>query len=169
MSDYKYKTILNEADTRAKIAAGHTGYQEGRNDFDTASEWLADLLDEREKTDGFQYNTAFLRWLEKREGWPASGENGSTLSTLVYTSQGYRQTRAKLRAGFAPITDAMIRQAAEAGQRLLVLTESVFGEGEVEARPKVLADGRAVAYNGRSRSRGWTGSSMVWAKIKEAA
>ena len=167
MMETKHTRILNEAETRKLIADTDEGegFLNSREKWQVASEWLADLMDEREKTDGFQYNSSVMLWLEAREGWPKHAENASVLSILVYTTQDYRRQRAKRRAGYAFLDRAMIEAAIARKAKITVWAEGVFGDSRFDGRPKILADNSAVVFCGKSRTKGWRPDTQVWAKI----
>jgi hypothetical protein len=95
--------------------------------YNTKSQWLCDLLDERERVDGYQYNLSFQRWLEKEYGIGPYDENGSPLSILIYNAQSYRRNDAIRREGFAPLTQAMIDEAHAAKKGIELQGENMLG------------------------------------------
>ena len=139
----RFTSTLDEARTRAAAA----GWE--NPGFQCLSPWIAALLLEYERTVGFPYNAAFQRWLEKREGWPASDESGSPLSTLIYNAQRHNEDTAPARAGYLPLTPEMLAQARRARLPLLIWGGML---GDIECRPGA-ADGGPVAFIGRSRTR----------------
>jgi len=167
MERENYKT-LNEQETRDLLTSEEQSQafaNSGMEKWELASEWLADLLDERSKTDGFQYNSKFQQWIEKAEGWEEADENGSVLSLLIYNSQSFRRVRAKRQAGYEMLTEAMIHQAIKEKRKIEIYSESIIGDSTKKGTPKILNDGRSVVMYPRSRTKGWTPGSAEWAKI----
>ncbi len=93
---------------------------------------LMDFMDELEK-DGYVYNLQALRAFEKAHGLPESPENGSTLSRLVYTCQGYRRARRLELDGWEIVTPELLQRAMTEGKRVHVKGESMLGNQVQEA------------------------------------
>jgi len=89
--------------------------------------WLCELLNQREKTHGFQYNAEFLRWFEKEYGVGPFAENGSTLSILIYNAQGYRRHDRLVAEGWQPGSEALLQEAFEQNRMLEIRKSSLFG------------------------------------------
>ncbi len=112
----------------------------GMGEFHVKSQWLCDLLNEREKVDGYQYNTQFQRWFEKEFNVGPYAENGSTISILVYNAQGYRRHDQLIAEGFQPGTDELLRQAFEQKKPIELKVDHLFTfvvNGEKQENPSV--------------------------------
>jgi len=163
----KFIHILNEDETRAIIGDKNacSALMNTIEKWQTTSDWIADLLDAREKEDGYQYNASFMRWLEDFEGWEPSEENGSALSILIYTAQDYRRCRKMERSGYRQLDNEMIEEALALKKKISVHVSGVLGESDFACRAKRLNDGRLVAMIPRSRTKGFMAGSDTWAKI----
>jgi hypothetical protein len=156
----KFTKFLNESETREWLKRPRK-----ETDFQTASVWLADLLDEQEKVAGYQYNATFKEWFCKREGLPFNREEGDTLSCAIYNAQCYRHSRKLLNAGFNYLTTDMVKKAIELGKRIVIYTDSVFGSNEIEGRPIIQHNGEGFVLAPRSRKKGWGMNNLTIAKI----
>jgi hypothetical protein len=102
-------------------------FMEDLNHWHVKSQWLCDEMDVYEKEHGFVYNRIFQEWLEKREGWPKSEENGSPLSLLIYNAQTYRRHDRLVREGYEPLTQEKIATAYLLNKKIEIKNEGLLG------------------------------------------
>jgi len=119
--------ILSDSETLSMVDPEKgAAFLKNPDRYRTKSPMLCAFMDELEK-DGFVYNAAALRAFEKAHGLPPSGENGSALSTLVYTSQTYRRHDQLVRGGWTAGSQEMLKQAHEQGMGIVVIGENMLG------------------------------------------
>lgn len=116
------------------------------------SQWLCDLLNDYEAHVGYPYNASFQRWLEQREGWSPSPENGSPLSRLIYNAQRFRRSDSLRMQGWEAGTPALLAQAYNTQACVEVLQDSAIG-GQTVVRCRVREiGGRLYAVPPRRRT-----------------
>jgi hypothetical protein len=121
------------------------------------SQWFCDLLDEREKVDGSQYNAGFLRWFEKENNVGPFDENDSVASMLIYNAQRYRRIDKAIREGWKPLTPELVQEAIDRKAKIEMLGENMLG-GQVQQagyRPLKRDDGIYFVMAPRARNRGF--------------
>jgi hypothetical protein len=121
--------------------------------YNVKSDWLCAELN-RFESDGYVYNAAALRRIEKENGLPASPENGSPLSVLIYNAQGFREVDKLRAAGFEQLTAELIERA-DASKQLLEVVSIGSLSGAVICRPHIDANGKPFAMIKGKRSRGY--------------
>ena len=91
------------------------------------SVWLCEQMNEYERTVGYVYNVAVMRWIEQREGWEPSDENGSPLSQLIYNNQGFRWTDKLIADGWQEGHETMLVQAFRERKKIEVMSDNLMG------------------------------------------
>lgn len=104
-----------------------TWMETGLDKYRVKSQLLCDLLDRREKSDGYQYNLEFQRWFEKEYNVGSFNENNSPLSVLIYNAQRYRRSDALKRDGFIRLTQDLIDKATQLKMRIEIRGENILG------------------------------------------
>jgi len=129
MSDFQPKPvlILDQEQTLAMIDLPETSLPDDLNKFRIKSTWLCALLNERERTAGFQYNAQFQAWFEQQFQIGSVTEKNSMLSLLIYNAQCYRRHDALIEAGWAPGEPAILEKAFKHGRKLEYLGETIIG------------------------------------------
>lgn len=156
--------VLDRLQTLQLVASG--SLPNGLDKYRIKSTWLCDELNRKEAAEGFQYNAQFQRYIEEAEGIGPFGENGTTLSVLIYNAQGYRRSDSLKAEGFSYLTADLIDKAIQQGAKVEVKSDGIFGSSRTVCRPMVAHDGRRVAMLPRKRTRGFiAGSSQVVARI----
>lgn len=134
------KKVLDKAETLALLRADPAEFMNDRDHWDYKSQWICDLLDEREAVAGYQYNAKFQKWFETEYSVGPFGENGSPLSLLIYNAQRYRGHDKMVREGFQPGSDDLLREAFEKKVEIELYSESLFNivvNGEKMDNPNV--------------------------------
>ena len=129
MSEFSSEPIktLDQKETLEVLAGnGDEFWNRGLDKYRVKSQWLCDLLDQREATEGFQYNAPFQRWFEKEFQVGPFNENSSVLSLLIYTAQRFRRHDKLVREGWRPGCEALLREAFEAKKDLEIYLEPIF-------------------------------------------
>jgi hypothetical protein len=105
MSEFQPEPFLtlDQPATLALLAQGIEALPDSLANYPVKSTWLCTLLNEREKVDGYQYNTKFQAWLEHQFSVGPSHENNSVLSILIYNAQRYRRHDAMIEDGWSPV------------------------------------------------------------------
>ena len=119
------------------------------------SVWLCAQMNEYERTVGYAYNVAVMRWIEQREGWEPADENGSPLARLIYSNQGFRRSDKLIAQGYAPLSEAMIDEAVETKHKIEVLGENILGGSVKTVCRPISQDGKRFVLLPKKRNKGF--------------
>ena len=123
--------ILDRAETLALIH-NPGDFLESGDKWRVKSTYICDLIHELGMT-GFVYNTTAMRAVEKDNGLPEQGDNGSVLSLLVYNAQGYHRGDKLVADGWIPGSQEMLEQAFRTGKQIRVCGENILGGSVCES------------------------------------
>lgn len=118
--------ILDKDQTLALLNDPGSFLERGMEKWRTKSTWICDLLNEREKADGYQYNAQFQHWFEKEYNVGPFNENNSALSLLIYMAQRYREHDKLVAARYQPGSEELLRTAFEGNCIIEMYHQSLF-------------------------------------------
>ncbi len=155
MSYFQHEPVAvwNEAQTLAALN-DPASFPKRLDKWLVKSQWLCDLLNEKEKAEGFQYNISFQRWFEKTYNVGPFDENGSVLSLLVYNAQKYRRHDALIKEGWREGTDEVLREALTRKRPIEYRADSLFGGVSILKLNVREINGRLYAMKPRARTYG---------------
>lgn len=154
MSEFQPEPFLtlDQPATLALLAQGIEALPDSLAKYRVKSTWLCTLLNEREKVDGYQYNTKFQAWLERQFSLGPYPENKSVLSILIYNAQRYRRHDVMIQDGWTPGTPEILQQAFKQGRKLEWLGENIIGGSTIGTLNIREVNGQIYAFPPRKRN-----------------
>lgn len=154
MSEFmsKPERELTREETLELLRSGAPLPETGLSKFRIKSQWLCDLLNEREATGEYQYNATFQRWFEREFNLMPSGENGSVLSTLIYNAQCYRRSDKLQADGWRPASSDLLQEAFDRKAKVELCTDGLMGSGITTLNVRQI-NGQLYAMKPRARNK----------------